>query len=419
MRTMRRIPHLTLALAGALPALAQDQPEPALRVLIDHSLQRTLVELESVEGPLIRTRGQNGKTVTLRAADYAAIAPAGDWNLAPGQARGALARGGIVSRAGVLELTDDQRLIGIASAAGAGEERLAWSHARLGPLSVPLESVRRVTVPRIMAADQARPPLPRESDDLLRLTNGDTLRGFLAEFGALTTIELPDGSEVTTPLHLIDEAALASPDAEPEGMRLWLSEGSVFAIDSIAASRDPQSRDLMVAALAPEPLAPLTPPNAGSETDASAAPGLRLALSAGELRALSFDARALLPLASLPARAEGRELRIDASGAPALGAADILLPGPMSVTFDLPRGSTWLAFEASLPIEARAWGDFDLVVLVGGEERERHALSAAAPEASVRVALDGASTVTLTLDEARFGPVQDRLLIRQAILIRR
>lgn len=414
MSAFRHIPLIALALAGAPVAAAQDVPASARRVLIDHSLQRTLVELESVEGPLIRTRDASGKTATLRAADYAAIVPAGDWAL---ESRSS--RGGLVSRAGVLELTDAQRLVGIASAADPGEERLAWSHARLGPLTLPLEAVRRVTLPRIMTPDQVLPPLEHESDDLLRLTNADTLRGFIVALGSPTTIELPDGSEVTTPLHLIDEATLANPPVGPEGMRLWLSEGSVLAIESIAASRDPESAGIMIATLAPEPLAPLVPQPATSEAGQSAAPELRLALDAAELRALSFDARALIPLAALPSVTDARALAIDHAGAPALGAADILMPGPMSATFDLPRGSTWLAFEATLPIEARDWGDLDLVIFVDNEERQRHPLSAASPDIPVRINIEGAQSLTLTLDEARFGPVQDRLLIRQAILIRR
>ena len=88
------------------------------------------------------------------------------------------------------------------------------------------------------------------------------------------------------------------------------------------------------------------------------------------------------------------------------------MPGPMRTTWTLPRGTSRLAITAELPLESRAWGNLDLIVLVDGVERERHTLSAQSPEAHIRLDLASARELTLELDEGQFGPVQDRVELR-------
>ena len=58
-----------------------------------------------------------------------------------------------------------------------------------------------------------------------------------------------------------------------------------------------------------------------------------------------------------------------------------------------------------------------LIILVDGSELQRHTLSAQSPEAHVRLDIENARDLTITLDEGDFGPVQDRVTIREAVLL--
>ena len=411
MSTRTLIPALAL-LAGT--CLAQDAQTLPLRVLIDRNLDRQLIELVSIDDTHITYVDTAGSRVNAPRDAFVALAPIDAWDSA--QAAGnVFNQGRMISRPGVLELTDGQRFVGTASVADAGEEMIAWNYPRLGLISIPLENVTRIVLPRIMNADQARPPLAVEDDDVLRLANGDTLRGFLASYGSTTTIELDDGSTIDTPINVLDEITLANPTQAPSGMRLWLTGGNIVDAQSISPSDRPDTRAQIIT-LKEDPISPFGAASAASEADDTQS-GLRFEIGREMIEAISFDAEALIPLAAIEARAMGRTLTINNTSTAALGARDISMPGPMTATWPIPRGSTRLAFTAELPIEARAWGNLELIILVDGSERQRHTLSAQSPEAHVRLDIENARDLTITLDEGDFGPVQDRVTIREAVLL--
>lgn len=404
MSTRRFIPLLALAAACS----AQPESPRALRVLIDTDLDRQLVELVSIDDALIRYIDASGRAVTVPAASFVAIAPAEAWH--------SQRHTHTITRAGVLELTDAQRLVGTPSVATAEDESLAWNHARLGLVSVPLESVKRLVMPRIMAPGQARPPLIAEADDALRLSNGDTLRGFVSAFGSDATIELDSGTVITTPMNVIDEMALANPTAQAEGLRLWLTGGNVLRVQEILAPSADSDPSRLTAILEKAPLTAINAPTTPSEAD-TAPTGLRFEIDLSAIEAVNFDAAALVPLASLKSTATDRTLTIDPFALAALDARDIHMPGPMTATWTLPREAARLSLTATLPMEARAWGDLELIISVDGSERERHTLSALSPEAHIRLELDSARELTIELDEGRHGPVQDRVVLREALLL--
>lgn len=405
-------------LAGACLAgsgLSQDAADRPLRVLIDRNLDRQLIELVSIDDGRINYIDAAGKPVSAPTDDFVALAPIDAWQGSI-ESTTLFARGGIVSRPGVLELTDGQRLVGTASVADAGEESLAWNHARLGLVGVPLENVRRVVLPRIMTTNQSRPPLAVESEDVLRLANGDTLRGFIASFGSSTVIELGDGSVLDMPMNVLDEMTLANPAEPATGICVWLTGGNVLEAQQISTPTSTDEPDRLIITLADGPITRLGAASVPSEADELPS-GLRLEIDRAYIEGVNFDAAALVPLASLDASLSGRSLEIDSDKVAALGAQSIRMPGPMSATWAVPRGTTRMSLKAELPIDARTWGNLELVFLVDGVERERHTLSAESPQAHVRIDLINAKSLTITLDEGKFGPVQDRAVLREAILL--
>lgn len=282
-------------------------------------------------------------------------------------------------------------------------------------MTIPLESVRRIVLPRIMNTNQARPPLAVEAEDVVRLTNGDTLRGFLADYGSTTTIELDDGTTIDTPINVLDEITLANPSESPEGMRLWLTGGNIVDAQTLTTS-DQSKAGVLSVTLEHGRITAFNAGSAASEAD-NADAGLRFEIGRELIEALSFDTGDLVPLASIEARAIERSLEIDTTSTAALGARDIHMPGPMTATWPIPRGATRLALTAELPIQARTWGNLDLIVLIDGTERERHTLYAESPEAHIRLDIENAHDLTITLDEGAFGPVQDRVTLREAVLL--
>ncbi len=400
-----------LLLAGS--CLAQDTADRPLRVLIDRNLDRQLIEFVSIDGPDIRFIDASGRAIDAPTSQFVALAPIDTW-ISVSASSSIFRRGSILSRPGVLELTDGQRFVGTASVASAGEESLAWNYARLGLIAVPLEQIRRVVLPRIMTPEQAMPALDVETEDVLRLANGDTLRGFIASFGDKTTIELRDGSTIVTPMNILDEMTLANPGEQPAGVRVWLTGGNVVDVESLRAITGKPSR--LEVTLETGSIVAVNATATPSEADDQPT-GLRFEIDRNHIDAVNFDAQSLVPLVSLQASTDGRRLVIDTNGVASLGAQSILMPGPMKATWVLPRGSARLALTAELPLKARAWGNLELIVLVDGVERERHSLSAQSPKAHLRLDLADARELTIELNEGQFGPVQDRVELRDAILL--
>jgi len=104
----------------------------------------------------------------------------------------------------------------------------------------------------------------------------------------------------------------------------------------------------------------------------------------------------------------------------ALGAPDIELPGPMSVTWTLPAGVTRVAGVAELPVSARAWGDCSVVMFDGaGAQVWTTRLSGDAPSAPFNIDLSGKDALTLTVrvEAGANGPIEDRVLLRRVLLL--
>jgi len=138
----------------------------------------------------------------------------------------------------------------------------------------------------------------------------------------------------------------------------------------------------------------------------------------GDILALLFEASSLAGLSGMeivdrraaPGRRWAPEpARVPAPGsgrAPLLFLADVIVPGPMTLTWRLPEGATRFGATASLPAESLPWGACEVVVRDGGEEVFRGALDEGTPELEIGVEV-GSRELEIEVVAGRYGPVGD------------
>jgi hypothetical protein len=115
-----------------------------------------------------------------------------------------------------------------------------------------------------------------------------------------------------------------------------------------------------------------------------------------------------------------------------LFAGDIELPGPIEVSWDLPRGATRMACRVALPAAGRAWADVVVRVLVreGGEAREVASveLSREKPGAVLNVDLGGGvlgaaraagveRSLIVRVEAGEMGPIQDTVRLERGVVL--
>jgi hypothetical protein len=137
----------------------------------------------------------------------------------------------------VVYLTGGDRLTG--TALGIKDEQLQWKQPLLGDVNLPLR--------RVVAITRAGQPAPREdearTEDVAKLTNGDSVRGIV---GALTTDTVTisaNGQDVPVPFATINALSFASTGGATQpstarGFRVTLADGSAFTGQKIDLSKD-------------------------------------------------------------------------------------------------------------------------------------------------------------------------------------
>ena len=106
-----------------------------------------------------------------------------------------------------------------------------------------------------------------------------------------------------------------------------------------------------------------------------------------------------------------------------LGAADIELPGPMTVLFDVP-GASRVSGMVELPERCRVWGDcevyIDLVGASGTKPLWHHRLHDAQPLLAFNLPLPATSDAVLQVrvEAGSNGPIMDRIVLRRPMVLR-
>ncbi len=304
---------------------------------------------------------------------------------------------------GLLHLRDGRRIPGeLAEAPAASPDAVAWVRTPVGDMDVPLEDIR-LLVPSLLEDPGA---FDLVDGDRVVLTNGDRLDGFVDAITDRLSVLVGEGVDerrVEVPLDRVAAVRLVASEAEPGTKRAWFSDGLVIDAASIRAGEiedDPRSLDV--------------------ELDGRTVLGDRLPIGLSDLTAVVLDTRRIRGLAEL-------ELdRIDAVGPrhhleppqvlepmAAAGLGTLELRGPLSATWIVPEGASGFTAIASMPEVARQWGDLELVVLDGRQERLRSTINAMHPEIVIDVPLSAAERrLTIRLEPGRYGPVMDRVRLR-------
>lgn len=396
--TLSRIPIRPI-LAGALAALACT-PAPGdaradTRVLYDRDLRPRIVELLSVDALSLRFEDEFGVERRLPLSSVAAILPTR-------RDDGARAD---QPDTGWLELTDGQRFPGRLAPTSRGEESLLWLHDAFGELRAPLERVAFVSL-----TGQGRDAIEAvrsgaRTEDVLMLSNGDRLTGFLVAVDGDIEFESEQVGPVTLPAERVAWFALASPTAALEGMVVWLDDGAVARIEDLRSPGEGRVE--------------LRLPDAASSV-----------FELEEVRAMVFDATRLQPLASvLPDEQAplGRRRLIEPMrlagdpGSPGMSAGvapDLELPGPMRIDWPLPRAASRFSALVEMPRSAFPWGDCEVVFEVDGQERARVRLNEDNPDEEITLDIEG-ERLTLRVEPGAYGPVLDRVILRRPLLLLR
>ncbi|MCA9288053.1 MAG: hypothetical protein KDA05_05680 [Phycisphaerales bacterium] len=407
---------------GVLAGAACAQPEAATpyiaRHLYDHSLHAEPVLLHRIDGSMMTYTDARGLLRRAPTSEFLVVLPA------PSQIEPVHPDGDAPE--GVVTLVDGQRYTGRALATpDADEPPLLW-HAPFGTIRLALEHV--ASVARLGAE---APSASGEGEDRVRLSNGDTLTGFLLEIGERVAIETAAG-EVDVPFAAVSWARIANPPVEPRGVMVWLDDGTVARVE-ILPQATPDALETRVLLPGAEEG---TSAAIGVRTEDESAPvntGPRLSIPVASIRALVFDASRLVGLGELDLvgvrsdRPWPPSVGFSNTDANPLGAPDITLPVPLSASWALPPRAERVAFEASLPERSRIWGDAMLVLTVeqdqGAAELGRFHLHAGSPTASVNVPIplpeDPRRDRRLRVDflGGDSGPAQDAVVLRYPLVL--
>lgn len=311
---------------------------------------------------------------------------------------------------GMLTLVDGQRLTGDLMPSSAADA-IRWVHPALGDVSWALERVWEFWRPasaqhlRESAPSADAPPSP---SDTLFLTNGDSVRGFLVAVDEPVRLEIGDDETIDLPLELVAGARLSNTRERAAGQWVWLEDGSAVRVERLAM-------------------------DSGGRATFSLVSGPSTSVRIDQIRAIAFDAGRCLPLAAIapratapvPPRRYAPPIRIgrgSASAAPAdvvpapLGADDLRLPGPMSVTWDLPERASRLSVRAHLAPEAAPWGDCEIIIIVDEQERARRRLSAEQDAVAINLPIDGRS-LSIRVEPGRYGPIRDWVILERPLVL--
>lgn len=379
--------QLVLWLAAVAVSRASDAP----RLLLGHDLDVMPVELLGAGEDGVAVVADAGRVRDEPMDGFVAVVAAVDeehWRSSrPGSLAGKpSAVYADSATGGLLVLTDGRRYAG--RLAGDGDpDRIEWVHPVFGRMSISLDKVSAVAF--------AGGDVPGGDGDIVVLRNGDELHGFVESIGDEVRIELESGRVVATPVDRVVLVRLDNPAEPAAGLRVWLDDGSVVSAAGLSGG-NPVRIDLA---------------SDGDQPTTEARSGV---VPIERVLAIVPDASRLVPLASLEpgeqrpvGRRWTRPIERSGDGVPGLGW--IAFPGPMAVTWSLPRGSARLAGTAVLA--ESVWGDCELVIEQGSGELYRRRLSGDGPRVRFNVALVSDGPVRVVVEPGAYGPIQDRVTL--------
>jgi hypothetical protein len=261
------------------------------------------------------------------------------------------------------------------------------------------------------------------------------------------------------PLERIQAITFANPPERPSALpRAWLSDSSVVATATIALDVPPNAdndawRRLGDASIrldvpAERPTLLLTLPDTGPGSQRLTRPSADQPTPSGvdangriplqKVEAIALDASRLVPLSSCELHSDplvgvsrrwtppARVVRSTQTASAPLDAFDIILPGPMQLTIDLPATATHVGGVVTLPLSARPLASCRVRVTILDAAGTPHELasaelSAKSPTLPVSApmprAASGPFRLRVALDPNDDGPIHDSVLLRRFLVL--
>ncbi|MCL4221069.1 MAG: hypothetical protein KJZ65_06840 [Phycisphaerales bacterium] len=382
------MPSIAALLVLGYTSVAQPAAPDGTWIAWNARLESVAGQMVSINAESVRLRDARGRVLDLRRADLLALM------LDPGN-RSAASTGVRPSspgegRTGVVSLVDGQRWRA-AVLPDPPEGEVALLVSGVGRVDVPLDVIAGITFDA--------PPLVRaDSSDRVRLTNSDVIEGTV--LGIDSQVEIESGRVVRAPIESVASVELVNPSLSPAPMRLWMSDGSVFAAQSTIGD---DLAGLRCEAIAPGP-------------DGWKPFGQVRAIDPGldrSLQGVECAPRWLIPLNALELlsfKAEGERRWTPPPVAPPpglLGLSTVELSGPMFVEWRLPRRGQRVSGTACLVHPDSLWADCVVRVEQGSRVLWEQRLNAVTPSASFVVELDATTQIGLRVLPGERGPVHD------------
>ena len=390
---------LVLAAGGAVasqpetarPAKAKS-PAGVPRVLVMKDLSRRSVKFLAIGPEQVQIVGPRGKPTSVPRRDVLALLPDG-----PGEG----VASGSAGETKLLTVTGETLLGALGTHAEGKEqpETIVWQSRRLGDITFRLEDLAVLDL--VQDSQLGTPAVP--TDDVVRLLNGDTIRGFVDSIGETVRVEI-DKKARSVPIERVARVEFGNPRKPLAGAVVWLATGETLRVSKLS----------------------------GTAADTNAVrDGKEMLFPTDEIVGFVESAGALLPLAAVaPAttspfgtRSVADPIEVGDLAVP-LGAADVTLPAPMIVSWVLPDGAVRVSMRAVLPPACRVWGDCVLILEqegvkgIGGKSLAKVHLSGDTPEIEINAELlAGGGPLRVTLDPGENGPIQDRVVLRQPLVL--
>ncbi|QQS08578.1 MAG: hypothetical protein IPK69_11385 [Phycisphaerales bacterium] len=305
-----------------------------------------------------------------------------------------------IAPSGWIELTDGQHLPGRLEVANSKPETVSWRHPSLGVSSWSLESVSILAMQSDVLAKDVPPP---SAGDVVLLTNGDRLEGFVASIGEMLTMDV-GGQPLEIPATRVRVVRLANPGMPAKGTRLRLDDGTIVACTINAY-------------------------DAGTLTITTAGSAEPKEISLREVVSVNLASERLVPLARHSGSMTGPvsrfwipPMRVERDRAAPLGAADIHISGPGTASWLIPDATTRTSMIIELAPTSREYGDMTVRVLIDSREVASHHLTPESPRAEVQADLGESGnakdrTFSITIEPGKAGPIQNEILVRRALLL--
>lgn len=380
---------IAATLIAVLAGVAQPVAPGQTWIAWNGRLESVTGQLVSISAESVRLRDERGRIVELSRGEVLALMQLPQ---EAAESSGIEPTSGDLGRFGVVRLVDGQRWqASVQPEAPEGE--VALIVAGVGPVQMPLDVIAGI-------AFDGAPPGPVGPVDRVRLTNADVIEGTILDIGSQIEIEIESETSVRAPIGSVASVELVNPPVPPAPMRLWMSDGSVFAAQALIGN------DL--AGLRSEAIAPgldgWKPFGQVRATDA---------VFARSLEGVEYAPRRLVPLAGLELLSFGPQGERRWTPPPQvhppgpLGLSDIHLSGPMFVEWRLPRRGQRVCGRAALVHADSPWADCVVRVEQDGRLMWEQRLDAGTPSASFVVELDAGPQVRVRVLPGEHGPVHD------------